>query len=136
MAKKKPIAVSDLAQLATCQRKVYLAAKLGERATKDQQRQRAEGIRLHQLAYEQPHPSMKKRDGRCFIATAVFGEVAPETELLRTFRDERLLTNRTGRILVQMYYRISPPIAEALLRWPTARRGVAWVLRKMIGLFG
>ena len=49
----------------------------------------------------------------CFIATAAFGsKMAPAVALLRSFRDDYLLTNGPGRALVAFYYRHSPPLAQ------------------------
>jgi len=49
----------------------------------------------------------------CFIATAAFGsKFAPAVKLLRSFRDEYLLTNKFGKAFVAFYYRHSPPLAH------------------------
>ena len=57
--------------------------------------------------------------GWCFIATAAYGTpMAEEIGILREFRDEYLLTNTVGRALIDIYYRVSPPIAEFITEHP------------------
>jgi hypothetical protein len=60
--------------------------------------------------------------GWCFIATAAYGTpMAEEIEILRGFRDEYLLTNPVGKALVDLYYRVSPPIAEFITEHPSLK---------------
>ena len=58
----------------------------------------------------------------CFIATATYGTtMAEEIEILRQFRDEYLLPSPVGQALVDLYYRISPPIAEFITEHPSLK---------------
>jgi hypothetical protein len=55
----------------------------------------------------------------CFIATAAYGTpMAEEIDILRRFRDEYLLTNPLGQGLVNIYYKVSPPVAELITEHP------------------
>jgi hypothetical protein len=59
---------------------------------------------------------------QCFIATAAYGTpMAEEIGILREFRDEYLLTNPIGRALVDIYYRLSPPIAGFIIEHPSLK---------------
>ncbi len=53
----------------------------------------------------------------CFIATAAYGSnMANDVLILQRFRDNYLLSNLPGRLLVKIYYGISPPIAAYIAR--------------------
>lgn len=55
--------------------------------------------------------------GGCFIATAAFGTpFAEEINVLRNWRDDWLLKNSLGVMFVNLYYKLSPPIANSIRR--------------------
>lgn len=70
--------------------------------------------------------------GACFIATAVYGEEAPELDVLRAFRDRRLMPNAGGRMLVRLYYRAGPRLAQAVSARPRARAVVRIALDRVV----
>jgi hypothetical protein len=79
----------------------------------------------------QPHAS----SGGCFIATAAYGTpMAGEIDALRTVRDTWLLDNAFGASFVETYYRLSPPIADAVAKSPALRTGIRFVLTPVIAV--
>lgn len=60
--------------------------------------------------------------GGCFIATAAYGTSFQNRMLvLYRFRDEYLLRNSLGKVVVSLYYRVSPPISNVIKRHASLR---------------
>ena len=73
--------------------------------------------------------------GGCFIATAAYGSyLHPFVKTLRDFRDTILLTWSPGKSFVAWYYRVSPPIAEAIARSYVLGGAVRLALLPAIGI--
>jgi hypothetical protein len=80
-------------------------------------------------------PSGGGGGGGCFIATAAYGSpMAKELEILQDFRDRILLKNALGEIVVKVYYKISPPIAQFIAERDTLRMMVRWSLIPVVGV--
>jgi len=71
----------------------------------------------------------------CFIATAAYGTpMAEEVQILRAFRDGHMLTNPVGKALVDLYYRVSPPMAAFVDEHPGIKPIVRAVLEPAIAM--
>jgi hypothetical protein len=70
---------------------------------------------------------------QCFITTATYGTpVAGEIQILRDFRDEYLLTNPIGQVLANLYYSLSPSIAEFITEHPSLKSVVRTEIAPML----
>lgn len=83
------------------------------------------------------HPSNSRSQppassSNCFIATAVYGATAPETNALRRWRDEALLPHYWGRVLVSTYYAVSPRLVPVVKRNKWIRDSVKMALDKIV----
>lgn len=73
--------------------------------------------------------------GGCFIATAAYGSaLAPQVEVLRTWRDRYLSTHPPGRAFVAAYRVVSPPIADRLRQSEGLRSLVRILLLPVVGI--
>jgi C1A family cysteine protease len=71
--------------------------------------------------------------GGCFIATAAFGSaLEPRVVTLREFRDVYLLPSHSGRAFVELYYALSPPMADIIAANESLRTGVRAVLAPVV----
>ncbi len=97
-------------------------------------KQRAEkGIREMSSPKKATQSTEKKTVGGCFVATAVYGSsIAPEVIIFRRFRDDVLLGSAPGRIGINLYYRVSPPLASFISKSPFLRVITNFVLLRPI----
>ena len=71
----------------------------------------------------------------CFIATAAYGTTfAYEIDTLRSFRDDFLLQHKLGGCLVEIYYCLSPPIANVISKSEALKFLVRAMLKPIITL--
>ena len=69
----------------------------------------------------------------CYIATAAYGSyLDTNVRVLREFRDERLMTSSAGRLLVDLYYRVSPPVADFIAGRPALKLAVRVALTPVV----
>lgn len=74
---------------------------------------------------EKINHTQSKNDGFCFIATACYGNYnSPEVIVLRDYRDNILLKTKFGRIIVKVYYFLSPPFAKLLFKSESLKKFV------------
>lgn len=122
------LSATTIAQRSFCENQMVLDKRYGKLET-DIQRQRKERgdeehLRHHLTAQKFGSP----RDSRCFIATEIYGNTAPETEALRVFRDTRLMTSSVGKLVTSIYYDLSPSIVQMLKKSPLLKR----ILKRII----
>ncbi len=74
----------------------------------------------------------KSQEG-CYIATAVYGGYdKAEVLLLRKYRDNVLKKSPAGRMIIKLYYALSPQLAEKLKRHPWINGWVKRVLDMIV----
>ncbi len=133
---KESISATELATLGRCERQVVLDARYGKttaRSTEpDRRRGDQEHLRHHVEVQRYAKEPMAAGDNRCFIATAIYGPDAWQTWALRGWRDRRLLPSPAGRILVRLYYTVSPWVARHALRRNAVHRGLQLVLDRIV----
>ncbi len=69
--------------------------------------------------------------GPCFLATAVYGEHAPELDAFRDLRDRHLRRSRPGRLFIRVYYLAGPALAAVVRNLPPLQRAARVILTRL-----
>lgn len=123
----RKVSATELAKLGKCERQAYLDHKLGadHTLTKDYiKKGNAEHIAFSRR--------ISGQDRRCFIASAVFGNNAPETNYLRMFRDKHLMVYAAGRVIINFYYCFAPFVVSLLEMYPALVQPMQKLIRYFI----
>jgi methionyl-tRNA synthetase len=84
--------------------------------------------------YCEAHKPQEEKSGGCFIATAAYGSpLAYQLDVLRAFRDQKMLENKTGKLMVFTYYKISPPLASVIAQKETLKKIVRRCIDPIVG---
>jgi hypothetical protein len=107
------VSASELSQMGACERLVLFEAKYGKRMSRCRQEATERGRREHAKFFRDCVRSQSDVETSlskpwCFCASLAWGPEAPETDLLRRFRDRILRRSAAGRGLIELYYRTAP----------------------------
>ncbi len=76
--------------------------------------------------------NLSSQSSSCFIATAAYStSTHPDLDTFRNFRDEKLLTNPLGKPLVNLYYQLSPSVAQYVEKQPAIKSFVKHRLERL-----
>lgn len=117
--KKTVVSASELAQMGACERLVLFEARYGKRKSPCQREAIERGRREHDKFFRdgvrsQADVETSLSQPWCFCASLAWGSEAPETDLLRRFRDRILRRSAAGRRLIRLYYRTAPGLCRLL----------------------
>lgn len=125
---------TKLSEMGVCERKIWLRAKYGDRAKSEARVvSMNRGTNIHSAA-EKGNYREVKGDSRCFIATCIYGNTAPETMQLREFRDKYLMTSFLGKAFVYTYYATSPTFVRLIKKSEHLRKFTSWWLGHVVSM--
>lgn len=141
----KRITISQVVTSVYCEQKAVHDATFGTQRDPNDVSQsmlhiRAEhGTRLHRSFESDGRVLVAtggRTDKRCFVASSLFGYEASETQWLRAWRDRVLKPLRLGRVVANLYYRLSPYLIEWVVQYPRIRIILKSALLLIIRIMG
>jgi len=134
---KKYHTITDIVGTVYCEQKVVFDRERGGDARPLEVRAKAAAGTFEHLRFQIEGQTRAAIDRRCFIATAIYGPDAAETNFLRAWRDRVLMPTTTGRLFVRAYHAVSPSLVLLLCRsrWAaTAMRAGLNALLRLLGM--
>lgn len=132
---KKYHTITDIVETVYCEQKVLFDRERGDARPLDVRAKAAAGTFEH-LRFQVEGQTRAAIDRRCFIATAIYGADAPETNFLRAWRDRVLMPATAGRLFVRTYYATSPALVPLLCRSRGAATAVRAALNALLAVLG
>jgi len=124
-AKKIWVSASDVGRAAFCPHYLELK-KRGVKASRQAEASRARGNASHDEL------NRMSQDKRCYIASHLYGIDDGRTEALRSFRDNTLLRHHPGKVLVNIYYRLSPTLVTISSRSAVAEHCLRYMVNGIV----
>lgn len=129
----RPLTITDIVSITFCEQKMIFDRERGRAETREVRLKREDGVARHKRFEAE---GRRSKDRQCFIATAIYGADAFETDFLRGWRDRVLLPRRTGRAFVRIYYSISPHLLPVLVRHARLARFTRAALDRLVRHLG
>ena len=83
--------------------------------------------------YRRNRRQLRKRNGGCYIATAIYGSYnCPQVWVLRRYRDQQLEKTWWGRVFISLYYCVSPSLVNTFGKTSVFNRFFRSFLDKMV----
>ncbi|WP_459203453.1 CFI-box-CTERM domain-containing protein (plasmid) [Ralstonia pseudosolanacearum] len=133
--RRKYHTITDIVAIVYCEQKAVFDAECGDTRPLEVRAKALAGTFEH-LRFQAEGHTRAVIDRRCFIATAIYGPDAAETNFLRAWRDRVLMPSKHGRALVRAYYATSPRLLPILSRSRLAAGAVRVVLDRVLRWLG
>ncbi len=128
---EKHIPITELVSTVYCEQKYVFDKAYGDVSPKRVVEAAKAGTAEHSQ-FESEGRAGNRGDSRCFVATHIYGSNATQTNLLRVWRDSRLMPSIAGRALVGVYYTISPTYLSLLRKSALLSRLTAILLDRFV----
>lgn len=135
MRRRRYHSISNIVATVYCEQQAIFDRERGEARTMGVRVKAAAGTFEHKR-FELEGKTLAAVDRRCFIASAIYGPDAPQTNDFRAWRDRVLMPSRVGRTCVRIYYFVSPHMVPLLSRSTAAAAVVRRALNLILSRIG